>query len=39
MKTVFIKLTKSSLRSGPFNITNEYGDVIATDVSRNELIA
>ena len=39
MKTVFIKLTKSSLRSGPFNITNEFGGVIATDVSRNELIA
>ena len=39
MKTVFIKLTKSSLRSGPFNITNEFGGVIATDISRNELIA
>ena len=39
MKTVFIKLTKSSLRSGPFDITNEFGGVIATDVSRNELIA
>jgi len=38
-RTIFIKLTKSSLRSGPFNITDQFGDVIATDVSRNELIA
>lgn len=38
-KTIVIKLTKSSLRSGPFNITDEFGNVIATGVSRNELIA
>lgn len=38
-KTIVIKLTGSSLRSGPFNITDEYGNVIATGVSRNELIA
>ena len=38
-KTIVIKLTKSSLRSGPFNITDQFGNVIATDVSRNELIA
>lgn len=38
-KTIVIKLTGSSLRSGPFNITDQFGNVIATDVSRNELIA
>jgi hypothetical protein len=38
-KTIVIKLTGSSLRSGPFNITDEYGNVIATGVSRNELIS
>ena len=38
-KSIVIKLTKSSLRSGPFNITDEFGDVIAIDVSRNTLIS
>jgi len=38
-KTIVIKLTESSLRSGPFNITDQFGNVIATGVSRNELIA
>ena len=38
-KTIVIKLTGSSLRSGPFDITDEYGNVIATGVSRNELIS
>jgi hypothetical protein len=37
-KTIVIKLTKSSLRSGPFNITDMFGNVLATAVSRNELI-
>jgi hypothetical protein len=38
-KTIVIKLTKSSLRSGPFDITDMFGNVLATNVSRNELIA
>jgi hypothetical protein len=38
-KTIIIKLTSSSLRSGPFDITDEYGNVIATNVSRNDLIS
>jgi hypothetical protein len=38
-KTIVIKLTESSLRSGPFNITDQFGNVIAIGVSRNELIA
>lgn len=37
-KIIFIKLTKSSLRSGPFNITDQFSNVIATGISRNELI-
>jgi hypothetical protein len=37
-KTIIIKLTGSSLRGGPFNITDQFGGVIATDVPRNELV-
>ena len=38
MKTIIIKLTSSSIKAGPFNISTEYGDVIASAVSRNSLI-
>lgn len=37
-KTIVIKLTSSSLTSGPFNITDVLGNVLATGVSRNELV-
>ena len=38
-KTIVIKLTSSSLRSGPFNITDQFDNVIAENVSRNDLIS
>lgn len=38
-KTVYIKLTVSSPTSGPFNISDDLGNVIATGVSMNDLIA
>lgn len=38
MKTIIIKLVSSSIKAGPFMITDEYGDVISSSVSRNELI-
>ena len=38
MKTIIIKLTSSSIKAGPFDISTEYGDVIASAVSRNTLI-
>ncbi len=37
-KAIVIKLTKTGPNSGPFDISTEYGDVIATDVSRRDLI-
>jgi len=37
-KTITIKLTKASNKTGPFTITDEYGNVIATDVSIRTLI-
>ena len=37
-KTVIIKLTKASSKSGPFTISDEWGIIIATDVSINALI-
>jgi hypothetical protein len=37
-KTVVIKLTKAGPYSGPFSITTEYGDVVATNVSKKKLI-
>lgn len=37
-KTIIIKLKSSSLRSGPFNITDVLGNVLATDVPRHKLI-
>jgi len=38
-KTITIKLTSSGPNVGPFNITNEFGDVIALGVSKKTLIA
>lgn len=38
-KNIVIKLKSSSLRSGPFNITDQFGNVIATNVSRHELVS
>lgn len=35
---VFIKLTKASPKSGPFNISDNLGNVIATDVPKSLLI-
>ena len=37
-KTITIKLKKASAKAGPFTISDEYGGVIATDVSRDVLI-
>lgn len=37
-KTIIIKLTSSGPTAGPFTITDEFGNVIATNVSRAELI-
>jgi hypothetical protein len=38
-KIITIKLTLSGPNVGPFNITNEFGDVIALGVSKKTLIA
>lgn len=38
-KTVIIKLTKASSKAGPFNIKDQYGNIIASDVSKNMLIS
>ena len=38
MKTITIKLSKAGLNVGPFNITTEFGDVIAVDVSKKTLV-
>ena len=37
-KAIVIKLTKTGPTAGPFNISTEYGDIIATDVSKRDLI-
>lgn len=37
MKTIIIKLTKSGTRVGPFDIYTQVGDIIDTNVSREEL--
>jgi len=37
-KTVIIKLTKAGSRTGPFDILDQYGDVLATDVTKQHLI-
>lgn len=38
MKTIVIKLTLSGSKIGPFTISDEYGNIIATDVSKKDLI-
>ena len=37
-RNIIIKLTKAGPNSGPFDITTEYGDVLATNVSKKTLI-
>jgi len=37
-QNVFIKLVKASPRSGPFTISDNLGNVIATDVPKSQLI-
>jgi hypothetical protein len=37
-KTIIIKLTSSGPNTGPFTITDEFGNIIATDVSKEDLI-
>ena len=37
-QAVYIKLTNASLRSGPFDISDDLGNIIATDVPLNTLI-
>ena len=37
-KVATIKLTRAGSTSGPFTISTEYGDVLATNVSRKSLI-
>lgn len=37
MKTIIIKLTNSGTRTGPFNIYDQLGNIIALGVSREEL--
>jgi hypothetical protein len=37
-KTIIIKLTSSSPKAGPFTITDEFGNTIATNVSKADLI-
>jgi hypothetical protein len=38
-KTIFIKLKSSSPTAGPFTISDEYGTILATGVSRASLIS
>lgn len=37
-KVIIIKLTKSGPTAGPFKITDEFGNIIATDVTKAQLI-
>ena len=37
-KSIVIKLTKSGPTAGPFTITDEFGNIIATDVTKEQLI-
>lgn len=37
-KTITIKLTKISPTVGPFTISDQFGNIIATDVSRHDLV-
>jgi len=38
MKNVVIKITKAGPNTGPFNISTEFGDIVATDISKLTLI-
>lgn len=38
-KTIIIKLTSSGPTAGPFTIIDQLGNVLATDVSKNDLIS
>src|SRR5665811_225560 len=38
MKTITIKLTKASKNTGPFTIKDQFGHIVATDVSKSVLI-
>ena len=38
MKVIYIKLTKSGPNAGPFTITDQFGNIIATGVSKADLI-
>jgi len=38
-KTITIKLTKAGPNAGPFNISDQFGNIIAQEVSRKTLIA
>jgi hypothetical protein len=37
-KTIIVKLTKAGAIAGPFTITDEFGEIIASDVSKKTLI-
>lgn len=38
-KTILIKLTKAGTRTGPFTISDNYGNVLGTNISKAQLIA
>ena len=38
-KTIIIKLTSSGPTAGPFTISDEFGNIIATNVSKDNLIS
>jgi hypothetical protein len=38
-KTIIIKLTSSGPTAGPFTISDEFGNIIATNVSKDDLIS
>lgn len=38
-KTILIKLTKASNKTGPFTIKDQFGHIIKTDVSKESLIS
>ena len=37
-KSIIVKLTKAGSRTGPFNISDDRGNVLGTDVPKSELI-
>ena len=37
-KTIIVKLTKAGSTAGPFTITDNFGNVVATDVSKKTLV-